>query len=327
MALNVNGNSVTDCYREMLHMMHIYGKEESSRNGKVLTLTQGVELTMFDPQDRVLLDPLRNANPFFHVMEFVWMMTGSSEVAWISQFNKRMVEYSNLGRLHGAYGARWHRGEQIMAVIEKLHNRSSRQAVISMWEPVRDNKPGYGDYPCNTHAYFRVVKGALNMTVCNRSNDVIWGMLGANVVHMTLLQEVLAHELNLSLGEYRVYTNNAHIYEHHWPLIERRNEIVTPVLHEPYPLLGRGDSYRLLCEDCADLVAGELHDLSTPWVNEVAVPIYLAWKEHKLGREAYSIADIKDENWRIACQDWISRKLASTVEQDKLPGITRSDLL
>ena len=36
------------------------------------------------------------------------------------------------------------------------------------------------DVPCNTHAYFAInAEGSLDLTVCNRSNDLVWGCLGA----------------------------------------------------------------------------------------------------------------------------------------------------
>jgi hypothetical protein len=35
------------------------------------------------------------------------------------------------------------------------------------------------------------------MTVTNRSNDLCWGMLGANYVHFTILQEYLAARLGV----------------------------------------------------------------------------------------------------------------------------------
>ena len=51
------------------------------------------------------------------------------------------------------------------------------------------------EIPCNTAIYFKVREGKLNMTVSNRSNDVIWGTFGANVVHMSILQEYVAYFL------------------------------------------------------------------------------------------------------------------------------------
>jgi hypothetical protein len=59
------------------------------------------------PCERVLFSPRRNANPFFHFFEALWILAGSNDVQWLSHFNKRMAEFSDNGRtFHGAYGYR-----------------------------------------------------------------------------------------------------------------------------------------------------------------------------------------------------------------------------
>ena len=45
----------------------------------------------------------------------------------------------------------------------------------------------------------------LCMTVCNRSNDMLWGAYGANVVHMSMLQEFVALFSKFTDG--RLYSN------------------------------------------------------------------------------------------------------------------------
>ena len=50
------------------------------------------------------------------------------------------------------------------------------------------------------------------MTVVNRSNDLIWGLLGANVVHMSYLLEYLATEIGVEVGTQTHFTNNLHTY-------------------------------------------------------------------------------------------------------------------
>ncbi len=64
---------------------------------------------------------------------------------------------------------------------------NDRRTVVGMWDPWEDlwEENDGKDYPCNTQIYFWERKGQLNMTVCNRSNDMIWGAYGANAVHMS----------------------------------------------------------------------------------------------------------------------------------------------
>ena len=51
------------------------------------------------------------------------------------------------------------------------------------------------------------------MTVCNRSNDLIWGCCGANAVHMSYLQEYVASMVNVKVGTYTQFTQNLHAYK------------------------------------------------------------------------------------------------------------------
>lgn len=311
MGADVRARDVEEAYHELLWVMKVRGKLEDSRNGRVLTIQSPFHLTINNPMGRVLYNEERNANPFFHVMEFVWMLSGSSSVEWISQFNKRMVEYANNGRVNGAYGYRWSDHfdvNQIEAAIRKLRDdRGTRQAVIAMWDPNKDNTRGYNDYPCNTHIYFRVVDDALSMTVCNRSNDLVWGMLGANVVHMTLLQELVARSIGAKIGEYHVLTNNLHIYEHHWKYLDNIAS-PRPPLYSSYPLLEGNASYEDLRLDAIKLVAGaDISNLYCGWFRNVAYPIFYRWKTRKEGY-APTLFPILAEDWRVACDEWIARK-------------------
>ena len=51
------------------------------------------------------------------------------------------------------------------------------------------------------------------MTVCNRSNDMIWGAYGANAVHMSILMEYVAVAVNAPMGSYYQISDSFHIYE------------------------------------------------------------------------------------------------------------------
>ena len=214
MAVNVN-----DWYTSALYTLRD-GEIEKTRNGHVRTLQSPQLFTVQNPRERVLFHPKRNANPYLHVMETVWMFAGSNEVDFLLPFSKQMGEYANDGVVNGANGLRWRthfNRDQIIGTIQELKERpDSRQAVIAMYDPSQDYSPHWKDRPCNTHIYFRVVNGKLDMTVCNRSNDVVWGMCGANAVHMTYLQELVASGIRRPVGRYHVMTNNLHIYEHHW---------------------------------------------------------------------------------------------------------------
>ena len=209
---------VPSMFSEMMILMSMSGQPECSRNGEVLTIQEPLTVTVKNPLNRVLIDPVRQANPYFHVMEFIWMMAGNNQPNWIKAFNSRFEEYAdNLNSkgvdiIHGAYGHRWRNHfnlDQIHAAVDMLeYNPESRRVVLSMWDTNADLGKAHNDLPCNTHIYLRVVGGKLNMTVCNRSNDVVWGMTGANAVHMTMLHELISLAAHIPIGKYIVVSRD-----------------------------------------------------------------------------------------------------------------------
>lgn len=311
------GNNLPKAYEDGLWKMKANGREQHSRNGSVFSIPEPVMLEIREPRERVLFSPIRNANPYFHAMEFCWMMAGSNDARWLSKFNKRMMEYADDGTLRGAYGWRWRKNHHIDQVEQVIHlllrDRETRQAVLSMWDPLYDGPNARtSDRPCNTHIYFRIVEGRLDMTVCNRSNDMIWGMLGANAVHMTMLHELVALATHSSIGIYRVMTNNLHVY----PDMPRYNEIMRELSHpDPYrtgevaftPLLKDGESWRDFVYDCEQLLRlGTDEEFVTDWMNFTGSRIHDAYLNKGWG---LSIAEeIGASDWRMACVEWEWRR-------------------
>ncbi len=318
----IAGDTAPDLFVEAWWAMRIGSVEEDSRNGKVMTLQEPTSLLLRDPTKRVLFDPIRDANPFFHVMETVWMFAGENRVEWLEQFNKGYRQYAeDTGQVWGAYGQRWishfgsysgdNPGNQINSVIRILRrDPTDRRAVIGMWDPDCDLEAPVRDVPCNTHIYFRVVNGKLNMTVCNRSNDMVWGALGANIVHMTYLHELVARGVGITLGEYRVLSNNLHIYKDRDD-VKRLWDTSVPVDHyltgaKPYPLLQSGESVEELLKDCDAMVHEPDHSYDTAWMRNVAYPMMMAYLNLPARNEW--IDKIKAQDWQIACQEWVARR-------------------
>jgi thymidylate synthase len=126
--------------------------------------------TYLRPQERVLFNELRDANPIFHLVEALWMLASLSDVEFLLPFNSTYGRYAEPdGNIHGAYGRRWrtHFGvDQIWGVIAALRrDPTTRQAVMAMWDPAADLNADVKDRPCNTTIYFDGRQGRLNMTV------------------------------------------------------------------------------------------------------------------------------------------------------------------
>ena len=214
--------NVNQALEDGLWHLKTAGVKSDSRNGPVIK-SPGMVITHYKrPEERILWSPQRNANPFFHLMEFLWMLAGRNDVKFPAEFAKQMNEYAEEdGHIHGAYGYRWRQFfgfDQIEKLVRSLKsNSNTRRAVLQMWSCECDLGAGFKDIPCNTHAYFERRGNALDMTVCCRSNDIIWGAYGANAVHFSMLQQFIASAIGCEVGIYNQVSNNYHLYTEFGP--------------------------------------------------------------------------------------------------------------
>ena len=231
--------NVNDAYARMVPWLVENGIKTPSRNGPVLRAPEPVTWTLEHPWERVLLDPYRDVNPFFHIYEGLWMIHGANAVRPLCHFVKRMVDFTDNGAtVPGAYGYRWqNKVDQWRPALATLANDpGSRRVVLAMYDPKQDTKAlvsGGKDIPCNTHMYLTIREGRLCMTVLNRSNDIEWGALGANAVHFSMVHEWAADILNVAEGPLTVFSNDLHKY------IDRKIPAPPKVL-EPYQEFGIG---------------------------------------------------------------------------------------
>ena len=318
--MEIRARNVNDVLFQTVMKIRTMGFNEESRNGPVLVFPTPVLLQYDKPTERVLFSAVRNANPFFHLMESLWMLAGHDDLAFPVRFNSRFKEFSDDGvRLNGAYGFRWrkHFGrDQIELVIDELRrNPESRRVVLAMWS-VNDLGMGSKDPPCNTHIYFDCRNDVLNMTVCNRSNDLIWGACGANAVHMSILQEYVAHAIGKPVGVYRQFTNNLHVYTKVFDddYLQRLcidlmdNDLYSSNDVHPAPLIRHdfGDWN----SDLKKFMNNPQTDPALfyePFFKFVVGPMRLAW-DSRNSDESHSIAcNIVAEDWRVACLEWLER--------------------
>lgn len=211
-ARNVNG-----VYQKGLDLLMQEGRFEDTRVGPALVLPMPVTAVYSRPWERVLFNEERDANPFFHFFEALWMLQGRSDLKFVEYLLPRMRNYSDDGWLiRGSYGGRWRHWfekDQINQVVQNLLEYSgSRRAVISMWDPQRDVNNSHKDTPCNTTMHFQVHGERVEMTTFCRSNDIIWGAYGANAVHLSMLQEYIAMKLGIVSGTWYQISNNFHAY-------------------------------------------------------------------------------------------------------------------
>jgi thymidylate synthase len=323
----IRARNVNDAYLHAIDLVRGAGVLRQSRNGPVYVIPEPVSIHYARPRERVLFNVERDANPFFHLMESLWMLAGRSDVEWLAQYLPRMKDFSDDGEtFHGAYGFRWRnhfiynsdsRMDQLQMIQRMLRNDpTTRRAVLQMWDPVADLERSSRDLPCNLSAKFEIDGRHLNMTVFNRSNDLILGALGANVVHFSVLQEVMANLVGCEVGWYEQISANAHVYVAEW---EKRG-LQGEMSHEqdpyverevwPYHSIVEGDGYYQFMYALESFMRGE-YNPTQPFLYEVARPIALAHKGYRHGFIDTALSIIETcaaEDWRIACKAWLLRR-------------------
>jgi thymidylate synthase len=321
-----------------------------SRVGDCLRVRFPVLVTFREPRQKVLFNRARDANPYFHVIESLWMLAGRNDVATLAYYNSNIAKVaSDDGEIfHGCYGFRWRHWfgvDQLPVIVDHLKRvPDSRRVVLEMWSPEGDLVPvdGYGgvegtkDVPCNTQVYFEIQEGRLDMTVTNRSNDMVWGMLGANVVHFAFLQEYMAAMIGIPTGYYHQFTNNLHVYTERWTPVEYLND------EEPdhYKQLPRMNVVPLVSDpdifdrECSDFVAGYCGEgafpsggekFKTHFLSSVAWPMvksYRAYKANDLNRALDYANEVMADDWRRACVAWMTKRKLDRQNKEAPPAGT-----
>ena len=121
----INCRNVNDGFIKAMDMLSFDQQDiRESRAGQVIEHDTPVATVFSKPYERVLFEEVRDANPFFHFMEGLWMLAGRNDLGFVRKYNKRMSEYSDDGiSLHGAYGYRWIKHfdvNQIDVIIKRL---------------------------------------------------------------------------------------------------------------------------------------------------------------------------------------------------------------
>lgn len=331
-----------------LHWLRTDGVVATSRNGRVIRAPEPVITVWTDPTQRVIFSPLRDANPFFHLFEAVWMLAGRNDAAALAPYNTHMATFSDMGKFWGAYGHRWRQFfgfDQLKAVIALLRrDPSTRRCVLNMWAPhgdlvqLEDDEAGTSgqgskDLPCNTSVYFDGSLGKLDMTVNNRSNDIVWGAYGANVVHMSMLHEFVALATQLPVGTYYQFSNNYHAYLDR-PDVQRLIDTDRPRVAwqvnfqassyynklRPCPLMYAADDWELWLEDAASFTSVAMPQMTaaddsayrSSFFKTVLQPMmraFICYKADDYGGAFEQARDCRADDWRYAAVDWIARRL------------------
>lgn len=324
--LLISATNVNDALYKGNQLLEKIGVKRDSRNGSVIVAPYPVTTIYEKPWQKVLINKHRDANPFFHLIEAWWMLAGRDDLKPLLEFVPSMKNYSDDDGItqSGAYGYRWRHWfdkDQIDWAINRLRdNKDDRRVVIQMYDAYFDQDAadsGGKDIPCNLMALPWIdLDGALNLTVFNRSNDMVWGAYGANAVHFATLLEYMAWQLNVPIGRYLQVSNNFHAYEA--TIGKAQGEWVG----DPYMILEL-KSFRMFeseypLDHLTDDLDRFLDDPARPgirsdFLRKVACPMVLAHRDWKKNKDPDAVKEIVSQmhpklDWTCATVDWFENR-------------------
>jgi len=205
-------------YPVVLRRLLQFGERRSPRGLATLDLNF-TSINLVQPQKALPLGIGRKLNPAIAAVEAIQLIAGVSDPELVLRLAPQFERYTDWNEdgttertFWGAYGDRIKM--QVHCAVQKLTaDPSTRQAIVTLWDPWMDNVQGKHDYPCTIALQFWLdTDGLLSMNTIMRSNDA-WLGLPYDVFQFTQLQASVAHALHTQPGVYRHTTLSLHLYE------------------------------------------------------------------------------------------------------------------
>lgn len=212
----IEKRSLDDIIHDLLKEIRKRGISQTNKKGPNKEIL-GIYVKLTNPLNRISTSFAKNIfiSP---IGEFLWYMSGSNSLSFIEYYIPKYSDFSNdKETLNGAYGARLFNKtnpleDQVNNVVKLLREKkNTRQAVIQIFDKndllIMDNE----DIPCTCTMQFFIRQNKLILFVTMRSNDVFVG-LPHDIFCFTMLQELIAKELNIELGDYNHFISSCHYY-------------------------------------------------------------------------------------------------------------------
>ena len=257
-------------FSNIFHDLKSSGSIVSPRGQRTLELTD--YLARFKPYERFANFPSRKLSLPYIKQEFRWYLKGDPHDLSICEKAKLWQSMVTAeGTLNSNYGAYIFRGGMLDYVVDRLQaDVDSRRALIGIMNNTHLNAANT-DVPCTVSLGFRIRENVLQTTVHMRSADAIYGM-GNDVPFFSLVQEMVLTLLNndreepLTLGPLSLFMESCHVYERHWPMLDRLlTESVEPV---ECPRLRDSDEIRGLRNSYGPSHYGSFVPPFTQWLHD-----------------------------------------------------------
>lgn len=193
----------------------------------------GCSFILKNPRSRLIYSQARAFHLHYAFGNFLWNISGSDALNDIKYYNGKGQNFSDDGKtVNGnAYGKRLTRTgmskTQIEQIISRLEiDRNSRRTFIPIFD-VKDNFETTKDVPCVIGIQYFIREDKLHSIIYMRSNSAAL-VMPYNVFFFTMLQELIANQLEVELGDYIHFCGSLHYYLDEQHLVEKiLNEEIT----------------------------------------------------------------------------------------------------
>jgi thymidylate synthase len=224
---NETFTSLDEIQNWVLNSILEQGEESAPRRMRTLELYP-VTFVLNNPRSRCVTNASRRWSLPLAIGEFCWHVSGSNDVRFIEYYAPQWKQFAEKETILGScYGYQiFHRdlssGDSQWDHLVRLlrQDPESRRAVITFASSSLALSTTAKDVACTNTLQFLIRSGRVHAFVCMRSNDAIWG-LPYDVFFFTMLQELLACELDLDVGTYSHFAASLHLYERHFELAQR----------------------------------------------------------------------------------------------------------
>ena len=177
------------------------------------------QFTLVDPLNRLVLNPVRmlgHPNIEEMVGQLIWYFSGTNDITALRYYNSNAESFSDDGQMIDGsdYGYRllFRNGNQVEKIVSRIRMDPSSRRTFSLIYRIEDVFYESRDNPCPIGIYFAVERKRLYATGIMRSNNA-YSLLPFNIFFFTLLQEIVARELDLELGSYTHFAASMHYFQ------------------------------------------------------------------------------------------------------------------
>lgn len=225
----ISYDNFTEAYVDLCAIIRDDSEFNSAPRGLRIKEKLGVQFRITNPRDRLPRVSARNFSLTYFVAETLWYLNADDSTDWISYYAPFWSSISDDEKTaNSAYGARIFKSHPRIGngdiiqwdyVKEELRkDPDSRRAVIHIRTPA-DSILNSKDVPCTLSLQFFIRQNKLHLHVSMRSSDIILGLV-YDVPAFTTIQEILANELGVELGEYVHTSNSLHCYERDFEMLD-----------------------------------------------------------------------------------------------------------